>query len=167
MTAEITLAPCGECGMPCTPAEYHPYAACLMFKACYDSAIVRANLNAVRAQAAPQGPALVPLTDEQIDRVAEAMPEGLSGFLKSWGYRQFAREILALRAMPTWEPEFDCMTPGQEDLVMQFCQEIAGKRGAKGSPPDPVRLLEMAEALYKSEREAAHGITGAPNGKPT
>ena len=30
--------------MPCEPAEYHPYAACLMFKGCHNSATVRANL---------------------------------------------------------------------------------------------------------------------------
>lgn len=40
--------PCGTCGMPCTPGEYHPYAACLMFKACHNSETVRANLEAVR-----------------------------------------------------------------------------------------------------------------------
>lgn len=40
--------PCGTCGMPCTPGEYHPYAACLMFKACHNSGTVRANLEAVR-----------------------------------------------------------------------------------------------------------------------
>jgi hypothetical protein len=38
--------PCGECGMP-NAGEYHPYAACLMFKACKDSKIVRENLDAV------------------------------------------------------------------------------------------------------------------------
>lgn len=42
--ADVTMKPCGDCGMPCTPAEYHPYAACLMFKACHNSATVRANL---------------------------------------------------------------------------------------------------------------------------
>ena len=42
----------------------------------------------------------------------------------------------------------------QEELVMQFCHEIAGPRGEKGSPPDPVRLLEMAGALYEAERDA-------------
>lgn len=29
--------------------EYHPYAACLMFKACHDSEVVRANLDSVVA----------------------------------------------------------------------------------------------------------------------
>lgn len=47
--------PCGTCGMPCTPGEYHPYAACLMFKACHNSETVRANLEAVRATQAQAG----------------------------------------------------------------------------------------------------------------
>ena len=106
----------------------------------------------------------VPLTDEQIDAVAENMPGGLAGFLKGWGWRQFAREILTLRRMPDWEPQFDCMTPKQEELALQCCQEIAGPRGKRGSPPDPVRLLEMAEALYKAEREHHHGIKGGQHG---
>lgn len=43
--------PCAECGMVCEPGEYHPYAACLMFKACQNSATVRANLEAVKRHA--------------------------------------------------------------------------------------------------------------------
>lgn len=35
---------CRECGMPCTPTEYHPYAACLMFRGCHNSKVVRENL---------------------------------------------------------------------------------------------------------------------------
>lgn len=38
---------CKECGMPVEVGEYHPYAACLMFKACHDSATVQANLDSV------------------------------------------------------------------------------------------------------------------------
>jgi hypothetical protein len=41
-------SPCGECGMPVGPNEYHPFGVCLMFKACYDSAIVRAHLWAIQ-----------------------------------------------------------------------------------------------------------------------
>jgi len=41
---------CAECGMPVDKATtYHPYAACLMFKACQNSAVVQANLDAVVA----------------------------------------------------------------------------------------------------------------------
>lgn len=47
--AIASMAPCGDCGMPCSPNEYHPYAACLMFKACHNSETVKANLDAIRA----------------------------------------------------------------------------------------------------------------------
>lgn len=33
------------------------------------------------------------LTDTKIDEIAEKMPGGLDGFLKQWGWRQFARAI--------------------------------------------------------------------------
>ena len=35
---------CGTCGMACTPGEFHPYAACLMYRGCHSAATVRANL---------------------------------------------------------------------------------------------------------------------------
>jgi len=47
MSTTNTTQPCGDCGMPCAPGEYHPYAACLMFKACHNSDTVRGNLQAV------------------------------------------------------------------------------------------------------------------------
>ncbi len=62
------------------------------------------------------------------------------------------REELAAAKVEGWRLAFDVMSPRQEELAMQFCQEIAGPRGQPGSPPDPVRLLEMAQALYEAER---------------
>jgi hypothetical protein len=56
--------------------------------------------------------------------------------------------IQALR----WQPEFDAMAPKQEALLVEFCAEIS-----KGAGLDPVRLLEMAEALYLAERDSAPG----------
>lgn len=35
------------------------------------------------------------ITDAQIDAIANGMPGGLDGFLKGWGWRHFARAILA------------------------------------------------------------------------
>lgn len=64
-----------------------------------------------------------------------------------------AREELAALKVEGWRPEFDAMSARQEELAIQFCQEIAGPRGEPGSPPDPVRLLEMAQALYEAERD--------------
>mgnify|MGYP001000059486 CR=1 FL=1 len=46
---------CIECGMMCEAVEYHPYAACLMFKQCLNSETVRANLQAVRDDSYHQG----------------------------------------------------------------------------------------------------------------
>lgn len=44
---------CTECGMVCQPAEFHPFAACLMFRGCHDGDKVRANLAALHPQPAP------------------------------------------------------------------------------------------------------------------
>jgi hypothetical protein len=43
----LSMEPCCECGMHVTIDQYHPYAACLMFKQCHDSEVVEANLLAV------------------------------------------------------------------------------------------------------------------------
>lgn len=60
---DVAMEPCTCCWMPCAPGEYHPYAACLMFKACNNSETVRANLDDVRrAQPAPAA-SPAPLTD--------------------------------------------------------------------------------------------------------
>ena len=64
-----------------------------------------------------------------------------------------AREDNAALKVEGWRPAFDVMSQRQEALVIQFCQEIAGRRGEPGSLPDPVRLLEMAQALYEAERQ--------------
>ena len=64
-----------------------------------------------------------------------------------------AREDLAAAKVEGWLPAFDVMSTRQEELAIQFCQEIAGRRGEPGSLPDPVRLLEMAQALYEAERQ--------------
>lgn len=36
-----------ECGMTVNQGEYHPYAACLMFKACGNSNVVEASMDAI------------------------------------------------------------------------------------------------------------------------
>lgn len=39
---------CKECGMHIETNEFHPYLACLAFKGCHDSEVVRANMSAIR-----------------------------------------------------------------------------------------------------------------------
>lgn len=41
---------CNQCGMTTEDNEYHPFAACLMFRSCRDSSTVRENLLAVQAR---------------------------------------------------------------------------------------------------------------------
>ena len=55
MVTEAGWTVCIECGMMCEAVEYHPYAACLMFKHCLNSETVRANLQAVRDDIYHQG----------------------------------------------------------------------------------------------------------------
>lgn len=77
------------------------------------------------------------------------------GFITHGGLVGWWHPENAEPAAPAWKPEFDAMSPRQEQLVVQFCAEIAGPKGRAGSAPDPVRLLEMAQALYEAEREDA------------
>lgn len=64
-----------------------------------------------------------------------------------------AEAIAAWERRPvSWEPKFDAMSHEQEQLAIKFCEQIGGRKGEKSSLPDPVRLLEMAEALYLAER---------------
>lgn len=50
-----------------------------------------------------------------------------------------------------WIPQFEAISPTQESLALQFCAEISGNKGCSPLFPDPVRLLEMAQALYLAE----------------
>lgn len=80
--------------------------------------------------------------------------------------KKFGGNRLYTNPQPKREPQFDAISVDQERLAEQFCAEIAGPRGGKPSLPDPVRLLEMAEALYRAEAhqngaiERAHRIGG-------
>lgn len=46
------MSGCAQCGMVMVrPDEYHPYAACLMFRGCHDGDMVRTSLKDVIEQA--------------------------------------------------------------------------------------------------------------------
>ncbi|WP_143694618.1 hypothetical protein [Variovorax sp. JS1663] len=95
-----------------------------------------------------------PLPEGTIEDIINGLPGGLDGYLKTWGWLQFARGIEKALGW-AWRPEFDAVSQKQEQLAYEFCAEINGLGGSKGSPPDPIRLLEMAQALYEAEREDA------------
>lgn len=70
-------------------------------------------LRAVRAAIAQAEAPPKTLTDEQIDRIAEncakSMPDGIRGFCVTWGWRQFARELLDVCAGHQREPVAEVM----------------------------------------------------------
>jgi len=92
-TDSVALLPCGECGMPCATGEYHPYAACLMFRGCHNSKTVRANLPPQR-----QDGELLALAD-RMESVAKAIPERTNdpAQVESW----VARWATELRTLAT------------------------------------------------------------------
>lgn len=91
------------------------------------------------------------------------------------GLRQAHRRTTELQeklnnanAMLAQRPQFDAMTPAQERLAVGFCEEIAGRGDGAGAVLNPVRLLEMAQALYLAEVNAGKpappsGPEGVPN----
>ena len=86
---------CRDCGMPCEPNEYHPYAACLMFRGCHNSATVRANLPPPPAEQASgeHGKHMAVL-----ERLERALPDvGLNGWIDGVAAVRYARAALSQR----------------------------------------------------------------------
>ena len=82
-----------------------------------------------------------PLTNEQIDKIAEGMPGGIDGFLKGWGWRQFARAVLEAAPLPARQP----LTNERIDELPVECALV----------PDVPIYKTFARAV-----EAAHKIGG-------
>lgn len=61
------------------------------------------------------------LTDAQIDEIFNAMPDGADGWLKSWGYQQFARAVA------------DQATAKAQDEIAKICDEVAKRSQEKAS----------------------------------
>ncbi len=104
--ADAPLTPCGECGMPGRANDYHPYAACLMFKACHSSEVVRANLDAVveHGRATPSPPA-PPATPEPFAFVQEMWDELARQGHSEHDMRRWSKALTALEsAQPQPQP---------------------------------------------------------------
>lgn len=96
-----------------------------------------------------------PISQEGKARLVQAHAEACNvpAYVRA-ALKALRKRLAAPQREATWQPEFDAVAPEQERLVLAFCEEIAGRRGEAGSLPDPVRLLEMAEALYEAERDS-------------
>lgn len=87
-----------------------------------------------------------PLTHQQIDAIAESMPGGLDGFLKGWGWRQFARAVLEAAPQPP--------TAEQSSAVVEECSadELKPRFSAHD---DAERLKSVARGMsYNDHGEA-------------
>jgi hypothetical protein len=72
---------CQECGMPVANGEYHPYAACLMFKACGNSESVKANLEKQLRAKANKVDDLVMLVRQLANALRNTAPNNLENTL--------------------------------------------------------------------------------------
>lgn len=87
-----------------------------------------------------------PLTDKQIDAIAESMPGGPDGFLNGWGWRQFARAVLEAAPQPP--------TTEQSSVVVEECSadELKPRFSAHD---DAERLKSVARGMsYNDHGEA-------------
>jgi hypothetical protein len=107
------------------------------------------------------------LTDERIDRIADltvkGMPDGIRGFMKEWGWRQFARNLAEILATPPASSRVAAPTP-QAVKVPPLTQEQANEVWrawvrADNAPCDWLSLLRLTEAAHgiqPSEGERSH-----------
>lgn len=143
--------PCGTCGMPCTPGEYHPYAACLMFKACHNSETVRANLEAVRATPQPtQAQAGLPWS--WVDEVRQYLTAAADSSMSRNNSEQLASELL--EQMPT-KAQAGAVPLTEQQIKEMWYDEWDG-------------FVSFAEAeVIVRATEEAHGIKGGQHGADT
>ena len=143
---------------------------------------VRALASAPAAQPSAQGEA-VALTDEQIDRIAEncakSMPDGIQGFCKTWGWRQFARELLDIcrghyrASAPAAPAQADLRAALKSvlDMVARGVPDLATVQAARNvlaaAPAQAVPLTtEQCEAIYDALDEWAQGVDRYDFGLP-
>lgn len=92
------------------------------------------------------------LTDEAIDALAGSMPGGVSGFMKDWGYRQFAREVQARcsRAEPV---EVAVPVTKDREFINRLCLEFGAQPGDTWQEWLREQLEELAQ--FRKDRPEA------------
>lgn len=152
---------CTECGMLCAVREFHPFAACLMFKACRDSDKVRANLAFIRelveanvraelarsAQAVPADMVLVPREPTQ-----EMCQQG------QWKAQEWPK--FPLRISPIYKAMLAAAPTALPAVAPQVADEgrepVAGDR----APTDVFEVSGKRAALFA--QILALGVTNNP-----
>jgi hypothetical protein len=107
--------------------------------------------------AAPQPGAAKPspilLTDQRVDHLADlvvkGMPEGIQGFCKVWGWRQFARALLADTAGHTWAPPPRVAWEEVLLLVNQYAMGVHDAAEHQAASLADISKSSAAQALVK------------------
>lgn len=86
---------------------------------------------------------MITLTDEHIDAIAEAMPGGIEGFLKGWGWRQFARSVLMYAQLNKAKPT---TLHGSRDKSREGWLESAVDHDFLGKPITHMMLIQVGPA---------------------
>jgi hypothetical protein len=128
-----------------------------------EEALARVREVVAKHEQAPQGEP----SDEEIDSIAASMPDGLGGMLKQWGYRQFARALLARYAAPqadTWPGRFfgvDLSSNGIEDVRNAALEEAANLMDEDGRRSAAVLIRAL-----KSDAPIGDAAQAQPKRRP-
>jgi len=125
--------------------EYKPE-----YKYCEDGKVVWTNAADAPVVKSAE-PVKVP-SDADIDAVFNDMPDGANGWLKSWGYRQFARDLLARYGQPASGHSAAPMdtSPGHSGQTAESEQPYP-----EVPPPDVVACGESEDSYSRQAVEAA------------
>ncbi|MDQ0571524.1 hypothetical protein QFZ42_003358 [Variovorax paradoxus] len=152
---------CQECGMRCGPNEFHPFAACLMFKGCHDSDKVRANLAFLATHA---GAAAEP-SDAQIMALWRECSIPTDENDHTTGPLPFARALLALTSAPA-EPEhqgqqFTTAYPLLNDLLQETWWMARGPNNMDTGMAWYESLTAFLDSIAPAETPPAAGAAQA------
>jgi hypothetical protein len=147
------MTDCTECGMHCETAdEYHPYAACLMFKGCHDGSIVRANLNAVVAKGAQY--------DSGFDDMADKLYAALADLSAKTSEVELQKEIVvSMRKLALAQAKIGVQ---QEEHIAQLEAALRNisKQYTHGDPElASASVIRIIDEVFTQGNGPHHGIT--------
>lgn len=128
--------------------------------------LVAALLTVAKPEPAVTGPVL---TDEQIDAVVEQMPDGALGFLKSWGYVHFARQIIAMVTPAAATPPAPAIADAarllraaahelqQSHTTSRDRNDWTGEEGAKASYDEHMAAAAALEGMGQPQADKPAG----------
>ena len=106
----------------------------------------------------PAAPQAEP-SDEEIDAIAASMPDGAGGMLKQWGYRQFARALLArygARPAASVEPVARIYRKG-----FQHGSIVWTAAGLAADLPDGTELYAAIDAAQAQPKRRPYNASGS------